>query len=121
MSSAGGTMNISWSGPNAPNPPIFSPATLFQQLMKYQSTGTGMPAAPDPSLLRRRMVLDAIAAESTALRARLGVEDQRRLDQHLSVLHQLQNQLVAAASPPTPGTIPHPDKRYPTPGPDAPI
>jgi len=73
MSTAGGTMNISWKGPNAPNPPIFSPAMLFQQLMKYQSTGTGMPAAPDPSLLRRRMVLDAIAAESTALRARRGL------------------------------------------------
>jgi hypothetical protein len=118
MSTAGGTMNISWKGPNAPNPPIFSPAMLFQQLMKYQSTGTGMPAAPDPSLLRRRMVLDAIAAESTALRARLGVEDQQRLDQHLSGLHQLQNQLVAAGTPHMTGTLVDPDKAYPNRGTD---
>src|SRR5882672_1409183 len=52
MSGAGGTMNISWSGPNAPNPPNMSPANLFQSLLKYASTGTGMPMAPDPALLR---------------------------------------------------------------------
>jgi hypothetical protein len=121
MSTAGGTMNISWSGPNAPNAPNLSPAMLFQQLLKYANTGTGMPAAPDPSLLRRRMVLDAIAAESTALRARLGVEDQNRLDQHLSGLHQLQNQLVAAGTPHMTGTIVDPDKTYPTRGTDASI
>ncbi len=119
MSTAGGTMNISWSGPNAPNAPNFSPAMLFQQLLQYANTGTGMPAAPDPSLLRRRMVLDAIAAESTSLRARLGVEDQNRLDQHLSGLHELQNQLIAAGTPRmTSATLVDPDKAYPTRGPD---
>ncbi|HEY2901639.1 MAG TPA: DUF1552 domain-containing protein [Polyangia bacterium] len=118
MSTSGGTMNISWSGPNAPNPPQQSPAALFQTLLKYASTGTGMAAPPDPSLLRRRMVLDAIADESKALRARLGVEDQNRLDQHLSGLHQLQNQLVAAGTPRMTGTITDPDKAYPSRGAD---
>jgi hypothetical protein len=118
MSTSGGTMNISWTGPNAPNAPNFSPEMLFQQLLQYANTGTGMPAAPDPSLLRRRMVLDAIAAESTALRARLGVEDQNRLDQHLSGLHELQNQLIAAGTPRMTGTLVDPDKAYPTRGAD---
>jgi len=118
MSTSGGTMNISFSGPNATNPPELSPATLFQSLLKYASTGTGMAPPPDPSLLRRRMVLDAIADESKALRARLGVEDQNRLDQHLSGLHQLQNQLVAAGTPRTTGTIVDPDRAYPGRGAD---
>jgi hypothetical protein len=118
MSTSGGTMNISWTGPNAPNAPNFSPEMLFQQLLQYANTGTGMPAAPDPSLLRRRMVLDAIAAESTALRARLGVEDQNRLDQHLSGLHELQNQLIAAGTPRMTGALVDPDKAYPTRGAD---
>jgi hypothetical protein len=118
MSTSGGTMNISWTGPNAPNAPNFSPEMLFQQLLQYANTGTGMPAAPDPSLLRRRMVLDAIAAESTALRARLGVDDQSRLDQHLSGLHELQNQLIAAGTPRMTGTLVDPDKAYPTRGAD---
>jgi hypothetical protein len=118
MSTAGGTMGISFSGPNAPNPPELSPAALFQALLKYASTGTGMAAPPNPSLLRRRMVLDSIAEESKALRARLGVEDQNRLDQHLSGLHQLQNQLVAAGTPRMTGTIVDPDKAYPSRGTD---
>ena len=118
MSTAGGTMNISFSGPNAPNPPEMSPAALFQTLLKYASTGTGMAPPADPSLLRRRMVLDAVASESKALRARLGVEDQNRLDQHLSGLHQLQNQLIAAGTPRMTGTIVDPDKAYPTRGAD---
>jgi hypothetical protein len=121
MSTSGGTMGISFSGPNAPNPPGLSPAALFQSLLKYASTGTGMAAPPDPSLLRRRMVLDAIAEESKALRARLGVADQDRLDQHLSGLHQLQNQLVAAGTPHMTGTIVDPDKAYPNRGADGSI
>jgi hypothetical protein len=114
-------MNISFSGPSAPNPPEMSPAALFQSLLKYASTGTGMAAPTDPSLLRRRMVLDAIAEESKALRARLGVEDRSRLDQHLSGLHQLQNQLVAAGMPRTTGTITDPGKAYPNRGADGSI
>jgi len=118
MSGSGGTMNISWSGPNAPNPPNMSPSDLFQSLLKYASTGTGMPMAPDPALLRRRAVLDAIADEAKALRTRLGVEDQHRLDQHLSGLNQLQNQLVAAGMPHMAGTITDPEKAYPGRGAD---
>ncbi|HEX3694201.1 MAG TPA: DUF1552 domain-containing protein [Polyangia bacterium] len=114
-------LNVSFSGSNAPNPPQQSPAAMFQTLLKYASTGTGMAAPPDPSLLRRRMVLDAIADESKALRARLGVEDQNRLDQHLSGLHQLQNQLVAAGMPRMTGTIVDPDKAYPSRGADGSI
>jgi len=121
MSTSGGTMGISFTGPNAANPPNLSPAALFQSLLKYASTGTGMAAPPDPSLLRRRMVLDAIAEESKALRARLGVDDQNRLDQHLSGLHQLQNQLVAAGTPHMTGAIVDPDKAYPSRGADGSI
>ncbi|HEY2900928.1 MAG TPA: DUF1552 domain-containing protein [Polyangia bacterium] len=123
-STNGGTgegLNISYTGSNAPNPPQLSPATLFQTLLKYASTGTGMAPAPDPSLLRRRMVLDAITDESKALRARLGVEDQMRLDQHLSGLHQLQTQLVAAGMPRMTGTIVDPDKAYANRGADGSI
>jgi Protein of unknown function (DUF1552) len=105
-------LNISFARSNAPNPPEQSPARMFQALLKYANTGTGMPKPADPSLLRRRMVLDAISDESKALRARLGLEDQRRLDQHLSGLHQLQGQLIAAAMPPMTGTLVDPDKAY---------
>jgi len=123
-STGGGTaqgLNVSYKGPNAPNPPELSPARMFLALMKYASTGTGMPKPADPALLRRRMVLDAISDESKALRARLGAEDQHRLDQHLSGLHQLQGQLIAAGTPRMTGTIVDPDKAYATRGADGAI
>src|SRR5260221_5745826 len=117
----GGTgqgLNLSFNGPSAPNPPELSPAKFFSTLVKYATPAAGPAKAPDPELLRRNMVLDAIAEESKALRVRLGVEDQRRLDQHLSGLHQLQGQIMAMEAPKVVGNITDPDKTYPNRGAD---
>jgi len=117
----GGTgqgLNLSYNGPAAPNPPELSPAKLFAQLVKYATPASGQPMAPDPELLRRSMVLDAIADESKALRARLGVEDQKRLDLHLSGLHQLQGQIAQMEMPKKLGTLNDPDKVFPNRGAD---
>jgi hypothetical protein len=116
----GGTaqgLNLSYIGPNAPNPPQQSPTKLFQQLMQYSSSGTA-PTAPDPELMRRSMVLDAVAEDAKALRARLGAEDMQRLDLHLSGLNQLQLQLAQAEAPKATGVIVNPDKAYPNRGTD---
>jgi hypothetical protein len=114
-------LNLSYIKSAAPNPPELSPAKFFGQLVKYARPSAGPATAPDPELLRRRMVLDAIGEESKALRGRLGVEDQRRLDQHLSGLHQLQGQIMAMEAPKVVGTIADPDKAYPNRGSDGAI
>jgi len=114
-------LNLSFIGPSAPNPPELSPAKFFATLVKYATPAGGPAKAPDPELLRRSMVLDAIAEESKALRARLGVDDQRRLDQHLSGLHQLQGQIMQMEMPKMLGTITDPDKAYPNRGADGAI
>jgi hypothetical protein len=114
-------LNLSFNNPSAPNPPELSPAKFFATLVKYATPAGGPAKAPDPELLRRRMVLDAIGEESKALRGRLGVDDQRRLDQHLSGLHQLQGQIMQMEAPKTTGTITDPDKAYPNRGADGSI
>jgi hypothetical protein len=114
-------INLSYNGPSAPNPPELSPAKLFAQLVKYAMPAGGPAKTPDPELLRRRMVLDAISEEAKALRGRLGVEDQRRLDLHLGGLHQLQGQIMQMEAPKTTGTITDPDKAYPNRGADGSI
>jgi Protein of unknown function (DUF1552) len=115
-------LNLSYIKSAAPNPPQLSPAMFFAQLVKYAMPAAGGPAkAPDPELLRRRMVLDAIGEESKTLRARLGVEDQRRLDLHLSGLHQLQGQIMAMEAPKAVGTLADPDKVYANRGADGAI
>jgi hypothetical protein len=115
-STGGGTgqgINLSYSGPSAPNPPNLSPTKLFMQLVQYASTGGGgTPKPADPELLRRRMVLDAVAEDAKALRTRLGVDDRQRLDRHLSGVQQLQAQITQIEMPRMTGTIVDPDKAY---------
>jgi hypothetical protein len=113
--------SISYSGPSAPNPPEFSPAALFRKLVQFVSTGS-QPTTPDPALLYRSLVVDAVLADAKALRARLGADDQSRLDMHLEGLNQLQNQITRAQMPTmTAVALPDPDKVYPDRGADGSI
>jgi hypothetical protein len=114
---------ISYAGPNAPNPPNYSPASLFKTLVQFAATSTsgGTPSPVDPELLNRSLVLDAVLEDAKALRLRLGAADQQRLDLHLSGLGQLQQQIVAAEMPKATGTITDPDKAYPMRGADGSI
>jgi hypothetical protein len=105
-------LSISYAGPSAPNPPEYSPANLFKKLLQFANTG-GAPKPPDPELLNRSLVLDAIAEDAKSLRMRLGSEDQKRLDLHLDGLQQLQHQVAQAQSPKlTANTLVDPDKAY---------
>jgi hypothetical protein len=111
---------ISWNGPNSPNNPNYSPADLFKQLVQYANTG-GAPKPPDPELARRTKVLDAVSADAKSLRTRLGTDDQKRLDQHLDGLSQLETQIQKLEMPTATGTITDPDKAYPNRGADGSI
>ncbi|HVR60606.1 MAG TPA: DUF1552 domain-containing protein, partial [Polyangia bacterium] len=108
---------ISYSAANQPNPPNYSPTTLFKSLVQFANPGA-MPKPPDPELLNRKLVVDAVLADANALRARLGKDDQVRLDRHLTGLGQLQQQIVAAEMPKATGMIVDPDKAYPNRGGD---
>jgi hypothetical protein len=110
--------NISFNGPNAPNHPEYDPVALFKKLLRFSGTAP-MTTGPDPSLLRRKRVLDAVSENTKALRARLGAEDQARLDHHLEGIDQLQTQLVNQAGAPRPTTVAKlvdPSEAYPTRG-----
>jgi len=107
---------ISYRGPNAANPPTYSPTALYQQLLGFTSDGTAQPV--DPELLYRQSVLDAVAEDANALRQRLGAEDQARLGHHLDGLHELQGRITRLASPISTGPVPNPDELYPARGAD---
>jgi hypothetical protein len=101
---------ISFSGPSQPNQPELSPTNLFKKLVQFANTG--MPTPPDPELIRRNLVLDAVNEDAKALRTRLGMEDQTRLDRHLDGIQQLQLQITRAAGPKLNQTLVDPDKAY---------
>lgn len=108
--------NISFNGPNAPNPPNYSPASLFATLLSLSGT-----VEPDPSLFRRESILDAVAADAQALRARLGSDDRMRLDRHLDGIGQLQTQIDATINAADCGEPIDPDVAYPDRGEDGAI
>jgi len=112
--------NISFNGPNAPNPPEYSPSALFTKLLEIAG-----PQAPDPSLFRRKRLLDAVAEDTRQLQSRLGREDQIRLERHLDGLDQLQTQIDATIDNPGDGAdcgLPvDPDVAYPNRGADGSI
>jgi hypothetical protein len=124
---SGGTAmgdTISFAGMGAPNRPNFSPSAIFTNLMQFANTTTApptMPAAPDPELARRGLVLDAVLQDANALRARLGAADQKRLDQHLEGLNELQLQLMRAQGPKVAGKLVNPATAYPNRGADGSI
>jgi hypothetical protein len=110
---------VSYRGPNAANPPTYSPTALYQELLGFTSDGT--PAAVDPELLYRQSVLDAVAEDADALKGRLGAEDRTRLDHHLEGLNELQGRITRLATPITTGPVPDPDALYPGRGADGDI
>jgi hypothetical protein len=107
----------SFSGPNQPNAPDYSPLSLFNKLMPFSSS----TRAVDPSLLRRKRILDAVREDASALRTRLGAEDKVRLDRHLEGVDELQKRLVTLSTPQLCGDATNPDVAYAQRGPDGAI
>ncbi len=111
---------VSYRGPNAANPPTYSPSALYRELVGLTTDGTEETAI-DPELLYRQSVLDAVSEETNALKARLGSEDRARLDQHLEGLSELQGRITRLATPISAGPVPDPDERFPGRGQDGAI
>jgi hypothetical protein len=77
---------------------------LFERVFGTGFMGGGVAAAVDPKLALRRSVLDAIREDANTLGKRLGASDRMRLDQHLSSIRTLENQIIAIESAPPPPT-----------------
>jgi len=108
--------NISFNGPNAPNPPEYGPAALFAKLVTLSGQ-----QEPDPALLRRRKLLDVVAEDTRQLQATLGKEDRVRLERHLDGLDQLQTQIDATINAADCGVPMDPDVAFPNRGADGTI
>jgi hypothetical protein len=81
---------ISYNGQESQNLPIRSVESLFEQLF-------GVPVMGSREASDRATVLDAVAADARALRARLGAADRARLDAHLEHIAEIQRNLRASA------------------------
>jgi len=85
---------LSFNGQDNRNPPESSPHRLFDRIFGGGFTLPGTDPIIDPKVRLRRSVLDAVMNDSAKLRERLGVRDQRRLDQHLEGVRELERRLA---------------------------
>jgi hypothetical protein len=88
------TNNLAWRSETQPLPPILDPRALFERLF-----GDGAELSADARARRRierRSILDFISSDARSLRGSLGPTDQRKLDEYLGSIRQIEEQLARA-------------------------
>ncbi len=87
------TRNISWTDAVTPRPKIVKPRQAFDQLFQGYD-----PAASAAEAAKRRAYeksgIDAVVGDVNALKPKLGSTDQKKLDQYLTGVRELEKQLV---------------------------
>jgi hypothetical protein len=108
-SSCAYTQSISWTGPAAPRVPTIDPRAAFERLFGSGVDGLEGPAA-DIRRVSKQSTIDFVREDAAALQARLGHNDQMRLEAYFDALRELEKALstsglecAAAPEPPVPG------------------
>jgi hypothetical protein len=88
------TNNLSWRSETQPLPAMLDPRALFERLF-----GRGPALAPEDASRRaryRRSILDFVSSDTKKLEASLGPSDVRKLDEYLSSIREVEQQLERA-------------------------
>lgn len=88
------TNNLAWKSENQPLPPILNPRQLFERLF-----GNGAQLSPEARAQQariRRSVMDMVVADTKKLQATLGPTDKRKLDEYLTSIRAIEQQLEKA-------------------------
>jgi hypothetical protein len=88
------TNNLAWKGETQPLPPILNPRQLFERLF-----GSGAALSPEERARQnkiRRSVMDLVIADTKKLQSTLGPTDQRKLDEYLTSIREIEHQIAKA-------------------------
>jgi hypothetical protein len=102
------TNNLSWKSETQPMPPILNPRMLFERLF-----GANADLTPAERLRQQRIrasVLDFVEESTKKLEKDLGPTDRHKLDEYLTSIRSIEQQLERAANDETPV---HPDMAKP--------
>jgi hypothetical protein len=89
------TSCISWRTPTAPLPPVPNPKHVFERLFGSADTKLD-PAAAARKAKYRQSILDGAVAETRDLKSTLGPADQRKLDEYLSSIREVERGIQQA-------------------------
>jgi hypothetical protein len=87
---------LSHRGPDAPNPPEYDPARVFDRLFGTAGrpgTGLGGESALESGRKLGRSVLDVVAEDARTLQKQLGVDDRRRMSLHLDGIREVEKRV----------------------------
>ncbi len=98
--------NISWSDAVTPLPKIVDPLQAFNQLFEGYDAGASATEAAKRRAYEKS-VIDFVLADVDGLKPKLGATDQKKLDQYLTAVRELEKRVVgldggAMCSPGTP-------------------
>jgi hypothetical protein len=85
--------NLSWRGEATPNPKEINPKLLFDRLFSTAPKGDGNAARSDRY---KQSVLDFVAEDAKTLESTLGSTDQRKMDEYLTGVRELELRIAKA-------------------------
>ncbi len=89
------TYNLAWKTETQPLPPISDPRILFERL--FGADIVEPPAARARRLAMRRSILDGVLDDTTRLQSTLGGSDRRKVDEYLTSVREIEQQVARAA------------------------
>jgi len=90
------SVNISWSGPQAPVPKETNPRAVFDRL--FAGIDPNEAAAETDKRKRRKLsVLDAVKQDADRLDSKLGARDRQKLDEYLTGVRELERRTESEA------------------------
>src|SRR6185503_13779809 len=90
------TYNLAWKTENQPLPPISDPRLMFERL--FGADAAESPAARARRLEMRQSILDGVLERTTKLQSTLGGSDRRKVDEYLTSVREIEQQVVRAES-----------------------
>ena len=88
--------NISWRSDASPMPPEINPANVFARLFGSGAAGES-PDMVERRERNRRSILDFVLDDAKSLRADLGTGDQRKLDEYLYSIRDIEARIERAS------------------------
>ncbi len=89
--------SISWRGEATPMPPEINPRIVFERLFGG-AAGNESPAERTRRERYRRSILDLVSDDAKSLKATLGPTDNRKLDEYLTGIREIERRIEMAAS-----------------------
>jgi len=87
--------NISWRGPQTPSGKDHEPRVLFERLFAVGDAREDVRARAERIALRKS-ILDALSPSTAALRARVGENDRRKIDEYMEGVRELEKRIETA-------------------------